>query len=97
MGAPLGSKNALGNKGNTTNHPSHAVIKVDARALEKMYFEKHDQEIIEGDIRKGKFSIHQRHILNAMEGDQKAINPIFQKLFPDTIKVEEETHLTIDV
>mgnify|MGYP001576366681 CR=1 FL=1 len=92
VGAPKGNQHAKGH-----GRKSAYQEKADADTLSKMYFKQHDQEEIEQDIRKGKFSIHERHILNAMEGDQKAITPIFQKLFPDTVKIEEETHLTIDV
>lgn len=54
-----------------------------ARALAEMYYDPQDQEVIENRIREGRFSIRDRHILNAMEGDTRAIAPIFMKLHPD--------------
>lgn len=73
------------------------VEKADAERLFKMYFEHVNQEEIEARIRSGKFSIMDRHMLNAMEGDQKAITPLFQKLFPDKLEVEDETTLKLDI
>lgn len=67
----------------------------DQAALVDMYFNEHSQEEIESKIRKGKFSIKDRHTLNAMEGDQKAINPIIQKIFPD--KIENKTEVSARV
>lgn len=80
-----GNKNALGNKGGRRKSAYQELA--DARTLQEMYFKTHSQEEIEAAIRAGNFSIKQRHILNALEGDQKAINVIFSKLFPDTMEM----------
>lgn len=85
-----------GKKGRSGRKGAYVEL-ANARKLNELYFEKQDQGQIETDIKAGKFSIMQRHILNAMEGDQKAITPIFQKLFPDSIEVKEDVVLKIDV
>ena len=96
MGAPKGNQNSKGHKG-SGGRPSAYKERVNAETLANMYFEKQDQEKIEDDIRAGKFSIQQRHILNAMEGEQKAIDVIVRKLFPDTMKVEEDITIKVDL
>ena len=95
MSAPKGNQYAKGNKGG--GRPSAYVEKATADTLANIYFNTHSQEEIEKDIRAGNFSIKQRHILNAMEGDQNAINVIFKKLFPDTMKVEEDITIKVDL
>lgn len=84
-----------GNKGG--GRKSAYQERVDATALLEMYFKPHDQEAIEKAIHSGTFSIQQRHILNAMEGDQKAIGVIFSKLFPDKMEVDNDIKLKLDV
>ncbi len=66
--------------------------------LEKMYFETPSQDEIETKIRTGKFTIKDRHMLTALEGDVKAISIIFAKVFPDklTIKAEQSISEFID-
>jgi len=96
MGAAKGNQNAKGHKGGG-GRPSAYKEKATADMLAEIYFKTHSQEEIETDIRKGKFSIKQRHILNAMEGDQNAINVIFKKLFPDKIEMEEDITIIADV
>ncbi len=73
-----------GNKGG--GRKSAYQEKADAETLHRMYFNTDSQDEIEQRVRTGKFSIKDRHVLNALEGDQKAINPIFAKLFPDKIE-----------
>ena len=85
-----------GKKGRSGRSSKYVEL-ANAQTLASMYFEPQNQEEIESAIRKGKFSIQQRHILNAMEGDQKAIDVIAKKLFPDKVEVQEETTLKLDV
>ena len=95
MAGTIGNKNAVGNKGG--GRKSAYQEKADANELSNIYFKTHSQEEIENAVRAGNFSIKQRHILNAMEGDQNAINVIFKKLFPDTMKVEEDITIKVDL
>ena len=96
MAAPLGNKNGRGKKGRSGRKSAYQE-KADANELSNIYFHTHSQEEIEDAIRAGNFSIKQRHILNAMEGDQNAINVIFKKLFPDTMKVDEDITIKVDL
>lgn len=86
MAAPLGNKNGRGN--HNSGRKSAYAERISAETLAEMYFKKHSQEEIEQAIHTGKFSIQERHILNALEGDQKAIEGITKKLFPDLSKTE---------
>lgn len=68
-----------------------------AQLLAEMYYDPQDQEAIEKRITHGKYSIRDRHILNALEGEQNAITPLFNKLHPDKMEVKEDVKLKIDV
>mgnify|MGYP001574176508 FL=1 len=98
MGAPLGNQYKKGKlhpgKG---GRPSAYVEKATADTLANMYFKSHNQKEIEKALENGKFSIQQRHIFNAMKGDQRAINTIFSKLFPDKIETDERVIIKMDI
>lgn len=79
----------VGKKGRSGRKSAYQE-RADALTLEKMYLDANAAEEIKRKIESGEpFSIKDRHVLNALEGDQKAINPIFNKLFPDKT---ENTH-----
>lgn len=69
----------------------------DAETLHRMYFETPPQEEIEEKIRAGKATIKDRHILTALEGDVRAINTIFNKVFPDTTINKHEGEVTAKI
>lgn len=71
--------------------------KADAQFLADAFFGKIDQEEIETAIRSGKFSIKERFLLTAMEGEPRILNALFAKLFPDKMEIKDETNLKIDV
>ncbi len=87
MGAPKGNQNSKGKVNNPNGRFSAYKELGAATFLRDVYYGKHSQEEIEDAIRSGKFSIAERHILNAMEGDQKAIEGFTKKLFPDVQEV----------
>ena len=91
--------NPKGNPGNKGGGRKSAYQEqADAKTLAKMYFDAKGADELQKRIESGgKFSIKDRHMLNALEGDQKAITPIFQKLFPDKIESKEDISLKIDV
>ena len=95
MAAPLGNKNGVGNKGG--GRPSAYVEAGRAKLLVEMFYDDHDIKKIRKKIIKGKFSIRDRHIENALKGEQTAINPIFNKLHPDKMEMKEETTIKIDI
>jgi hypothetical protein len=86
MAAPEGNQNAKGNKGGGRKSAYQELA--DAQALKEMFFSNHDQEEIEQMIRSGKFSPKARMILNAMEGDTKALIAMFNKVFPNQLDVK---------
>ncbi len=60
-----------------------------------MYFDPQEAETVKQRIESGKpFSIRDRHVLNALEGDQKAITPIFAKVFPDKLTIKTEKSIS---
>lgn len=83
MGAPKGNKNAVGNEGGGRKSAYQELA--DASEAHKIFFEEHDQEEIETKIKSGKFSIKDRFILTAMEGDSSVINKAYHKAVPDSV------------
>ncbi len=53
-----------------------------------MFFNAVDQEEIEKRIRTGKFSVFDRYLLTAMEGDTKILESLSKKVLPDKIDVK---------
>ena len=68
-----------------------------AEALFQAFYNDNDQERLEAKIRTGKFSIWDRIVLTAMEGDTKVLNALSNKAFPDQLKVEDERTIKLDV
>lgn len=75
-----------GKKGRS-GRKSHYQEKSDAAALSKMFFEPMSQEALEKRIRAGRFSIKDRYLLTAMEGDTIVLTKMFSKVFPDKTKL----------
>lgn len=65
------------------------------RQAEKIFFDEQDQEAIEKKISSGKFSIKDRFILNAMEGDTATVLKAYQKAVPDIVEGTMDTNLSI--
>lgn len=84
MGAPKGSKNALGNKGG--GRKSAYQERADARDADSMFYNEMNQEELERKIASGKFSIKDRLVLTAMEGDSIILSKVLQKVLPDKLK-----------
>lgn len=85
MGAPKGSKNALGNKGGGRKSAYQELA--DATEAYRIFFAKHSQQELEDKIRSGNFSLADRFILTGMEGDSSVINKAYQKAVPDNVDV----------
>lgn len=68
------------------------------REAEKIFFDDHDQEAIEKKITTGRFSIKDRLILNAMEGDTATVLKAYQKAVPDIVEgsLDAKLLLTFD-
>ena len=65
------------------------------KEAEKIFFDDHDQDAIEKKITSGRFSIKDRLILNAMEGDTATVLKAYHKAVPDMIEGTVDTNLTI--
>lgn len=82
-GAPKGNQYAKGNKGGGRKSAYEELA--DALDAHKIFFEEHSQEELEAKIQSGKFSIKDRFLLNAMEGDTSTVLKAYQKAVPDMI------------
>lgn len=60
----------------------------DALDTQGMFFNDVDQELLEQKIRTGKFSIKDRYVLTALEGDTKILQSISNKVLPDKIDLK---------
>lgn len=81
--------NPKGNPGNKGGGRKGAYQELrDALDTQAMFFNDFEQEEIEKKIRSGKFSIKDRYILTAMEGDTKVLTSISNKVLPDKIDIK---------
>lgn len=62
----------------------------DARDAESLFFDQQNQEELETKIRTGKFSVRDRYLLTAMEGDSRILSNLGNKTLPDVVKTEGE-------
>lgn len=60
----------------------------DALDTQGMFFNDIDLELLEQKVRTGKFSIKDRYILTALEGDTKILQSISNKVLPDKINIK---------
>lgn len=91
-----GIKGKGGKKGRSGRKSKYQEL-ADARDVEEMFFGPQDQEELERRIMSGKFSVRDRYILTALEGDSKVLTSLSNKALPDKVEIKEETTLKIDV
>jgi len=84
-GAPKGNKNAIGNKGG--GRPSAYEEMANALNAHQIFFDEQSQEELEAKIASGRFSIKDRFLLNAMEGDSGTVLKAYQKAVPDMVEL----------
>lgn len=90
MAGQIGNKNALGNRGGKKGFSGRkSAYEEVARALDAhaIFFEEQSQEELEIKIQSGTFSIKDRFLLTAMEGDSSIINKAYQKAVPDNVDI----------
>lgn len=92
MPAAKGNQNAKGNKGGT-GRPSAYKEKENAEKLLKAFFSDNDQEKLEAKIRTGKYSIFDRLVLTAMEGDTRILSNLSNKVFPEILSLPDGTNI----
>jgi len=85
MGAPLGNKYALGNKGG--GRKSAFQEKADANTLHSMFFDIINKEDLKKYIKEGNTSLMDIFIAKGIGGDTKILIEIFKKIFPDNINL----------
>lgn len=79
----------VGNPGNKGGGRKSAFQEMrDARDTESMFFGDISQEQLEAKIRSGTFSIRDRYLLTAMEGDTKILESLSKKVLPDKIDLK---------
>lgn len=88
MAAAKGNRYAAGNKGGG-GRPSLVKERENAEKLLKAFFSDNDQEKLETKIRSGKFSIFDRLVLSAMEGDTKILSNLSNKVFPEILNLPD--------
>ena len=85
MGAPLGNKYALGNKGG--GRKSAYQEKADAETLHKMFFDIINKDDIKQYIKEGNTSLMDIFIAKGLGGNEKILIELFKKIFPDNINL----------
>lgn len=83
MGAPKGSKNALGNKGGGRKSKYQEIA--DAQFLWDVFTQDHDIEKLKKQLESKKHSLFLKMILMALDGNERFLSDIFKKLFPDSM------------
>lgn len=73
-----------GKKGKSGRKSAYQEI-ADATEAYRIFTQDNDQEELESKIASGKFSIKDRFILNAMEGDAATVMKAYHKAVPDNI------------
>lgn len=85
MAAPKGNQNAKGKK---TGRKSAYQEKADAEFLWDIFLKKYTVEEIKAKLKKGKFSIKDVWISKLVGGNERMLNQLIRKLFPDQKNVE---------
>lgn len=81
-----------GSRPNSGRKSAYEELK-NARDTQSMFFDAKSQEELEKKIRSGVFSVYDRYLLTAMEGDTKILESLSKKVLPD--KVDLKGDLTI--
>lgn len=95
MGAPEGSKNALGNKGG--GRKSAYQERADAIMLEKMFLEEMSKEEVQQKLASGKYSLKEVFVSKAFAGNERMLLAMFNKLFPDLTKTEHSGEVSAKI
>lgn len=83
MGLPKGTNNGNVGKKGRSGRKSFYQEKADAQFLNDVFFGKLDKEEIKKQIASGKYAIKDVFISKAFSGNDKMIEILIKKLFPD--------------
>ena len=90
MGRP-----GVGNPGNKGGgRPSAYQELKNALDTQGMFFGDIDLDLLEQKIRSGKFSVKDRYLLTALEGDTKILESLSKKVLPDKIDVKGDLNIS---
>lgn len=82
----------IGNKGGGRKS-AYEELK-NARDTQSMFFGNINQDELEAKIRSGVFSIRDRYLLTAMEGDTKILQSLSNKVLPDKIDIKGDLSIS---
>ena len=88
MSAPFGNQNAKGSKGGNRGRKTGPVEKADAEALFSIWNDPRTKTELIKAIKSGTYSLKQIWMLKSMSGNEKFLDAVFKKLFPDTINIQ---------
>lgn len=71
--------------------------KADAEKLFSAFFGDNTQEVLESKVRSGVFSIWDRVVLTAMEGDTKILQALMAKAFPDSLNIHGDVIVPVTI
>lgn len=88
MSNPKGNPgNSGGKKGISGRKSAYEELK-NAKDTQAMFFNAVNQDDIEARIRSGTFSVFDRYLLTALEGDTKILESLSKKVLPDKIDMK---------
>ena len=87
MSAIIGNTNGRGAKGRSGRKSAYQE-NMDADALVTLWNEPHTKSELIKMIRGGKYSLKSIWLLKAMSGNERILNSIFLKLFPNNINIQ---------
>lgn len=91
----MGTNNGNHGKKGRSGRKNSWREKADFELLEKIFFEKLDKEEVMNMLKSGKYSIKDVMVSKAFGGNERFIQAIFNKLFPDNFKFTGKTSLEI--
>lgn len=94
MGNP-NAKGKLGNKGG--GRKSAYQERAAAKDVETLFFGNINQEELEAKIRSGVFSVKDRYLLTAMEGDTKVLTSLSNKALPDKVELSGDSENPVQI
>jgi len=95
VGAPKGSKNALGNKGGGRKSAYDEMA--DAQVLTDIWEGKFTKKELEDLVRSGKYGAKHIFAAKCMSGDERMLSKLLDKLFANKHHVEGELGIKMDL
>ena len=85
MSAPKGNKNATGNKGG--GRKTLKIEKERAEYLDDVFFGDNDLGELKDKIKGGRYSIFNKMVHKALNGNDRMLEALYKKAMPDNINV----------